>query len=609
MKNDSLITTNSIIQKEAGLSDVCAFIIKNTQAFRLHLIFMTFSVGIMALEVSLKPYLIKMILDRAEIYSIKGDYSTMLIPIISYFVVTLLTLVCLRVYNYLIEIKMVPRLREHITMKIISNLLLHNLTYFQNQLSGTISNRVNDLAGYIPEFIQLLLDRFLFNFLMLFIASFALGSVSFKYALIMIAWVAFCMLLTLLFLRSFKDQSKNWAEAGAKITGKIVDMLSNFLLIKLFANQDYEKNELHKSIEKATHAEENLHWIFLSMWGFFDSSFCILLGVSLYFLFIDRVAGVITIGDFALILGVNISVANYLRELAKNFSQFSKVLSKIIQALQLIRVPRDLVDKPNAVELVVRNGEICFENVRFNYPGCEPLFEDKSIIIKPGQKVALVGYSGSGKSTFVNLILRLYEISSGNILIDGTSINDVTQNSLRRSIAMIPQDLNLFHRSLFENIRYGKPEASDADVIEAAQKSLVHDFIMTLPEGYNTIVGERGIKLSGGQRQRIAIARAVLKNAPILILDEATNQLDSVTENKIQESLFNLMQGKTTIVIAHRISTLSFMDRILVLHDGKIVEDGKHEELLKKKGYYSQLWLLQVGGFLPDSKFDYFEKH
>ncbi len=211
-----------------------------------------------------------------------------------------------------------------------------------------------------------------------------------------------------------------------------------------------------------------------------------------------------------------------------------------------------------------------------------------------------MGYSGSGKSTFVSLILRLYEVTDGRILIDGHDIKDITEDSLRRNIALIPQDPSLFHRSIMDNIRYGRTDATDEEVIEAAKSSHAHEFISRLPEGYQSLVGERGVKLSGGQRQRIAIARAILKKAPILILDEATSQLDSVTESYIQESFGALMQGKTTIVIAHRLSTLLHMDRILVFDKGKIVEDGTHHELLKSGGLYKTLWDAQVGGFLPD---------
>jgi ATP-binding cassette subfamily B protein len=287
-------------------------------------------------------------------------------------------------------------------------------------------------------------------------------------------------------------------------------------------------------------------------------------------------------------------------ELSHQLRDFITNWGSVEQALTLLKDATEIQDAPSAGELVVNKGKIVFDNVNFNYKGAEPLFDDTAVTIEPGQKVGLVGYSGGGKTTFVNLILRLYDVTNGCVLIDGHDIKQVTQDSLRANIGMIPQDPSLFHRSLMENIRYGKIDASDEEVIEASKRAHAHEFIGKLSNGYESLVGERGVKLSGGQRQRIAIARAILKNAPILILDEATSQLDSVTENFIQKSLKELMAGKTTIVIAHRLSTLLHMDRILVFDTGKIVADGTHSELLAKSSLYKTLWDAQVGGFLPD---------
>jgi ATP-binding cassette subfamily B protein len=326
----------------------------------------------------------------------------------------------------------------------------------------------------------------------------------------------------------------------------------------------------------------------------------IMMGFSAYFLVYLYGKGLVSIGDFALIFGLSMQLGHMTWYTMSFVDQFNQAVGKCKQSLSALLIQPEITDQLDARDLRVEKGEISFDKVRFHYKGTEPLFQNKSVIIAAGQKVGLVGYSGGGKTTFVNLILRLYDVTEGHILIDGQDIRDVTQESLRASIALIPQDPSLFHRSLMDNIRYGRTNATDEDVIEAAKRAHAHEFINTLSQGYDALVGERGVKLSGGQRQRIAIARAILKNAPILILDEATSQLDSVTESHIQESLWDLMQGKTTIVIAHRLSTLLHMDRILVFDRGKIVEDGTHQELLSQAGLYKTLWNAQVGGFLQD---------
>ena len=281
-------------------------------------------------------------------------------------------------------------------------------------------------------------------------------------------------------------------------------------------------------------------------------------------------------------------------------SVFTRELGTVSDALKLITKGHGIVDVPRAAKLQVKQGNIQFEHVVFAYQKRRLVFRNLNVMIPAGQKVGLVGFSGSGKSTFVNLILRFYDLRRGQILIDGQNIAEVTQESLRKQIAMIPQDPSLFHRSLLENIRYGRANATDEEVIHAADLAHCHEFIGQLEEGHHTLVGERGIKLSGGQRQRVAIARAILKNAPILILDEATSSLDTVTEKLIQESLTRLMHNRTTIVIAHRLSTLVDMDRILVFHKGSIVEDGTSTCLLNMNGHFTTLWEMQTNGFLPE---------
>ncbi len=311
--------------------------------------------------------------------------------------------------------------------------------------------------------------------------------------------------------------------------------------------------------------------------------------------------GDLTVGEFSMVAGLAIMLIEAARGLSRTFLEFFEYLGNIGDGVSVFVQPHEIVDKPGAAELEVERGEIVFDDVGFSYPEGLPVFEHLSVAIEPRQQVGLVGFSGSGKSTFVNLILRLFECNSGSIRIDGQDILDVTQDSLRRNVSMIPQDPQLFHRSLMDNIRYGRLEATDDEIIEAARRAHAHEFILQTEQGYDSLVGERGVKLSGGQRQRIAIARAILKDAPILILDEATSSLDSVTEKKIQQGLANLMQGRTVVVIAHRLSTIAHMDRILVFDRGSIVEDGRHDALLAGNGHYARLWNMQAGGFLPES--------
>jgi ATP-binding cassette subfamily B protein len=305
-------------------------------------------------------------------------------------------------------------------------------------------------------------------------------------------------------------------------------------------------------------------------------------------------------GDFVLVITLNIAISNSLQSLFHNAGNFSEYFGDTEQGLQTILLNienKEKVRKGNC-EFNVRKGNIRFLNVNFSYPNSKKLFNNLSITIPPSSKVGLVGYSGSGKTTFINLILALYKPCSGQIHIDGYDINLMQENLLRQKIGTITQEISLFNRSIIENIRYGCLSASDEQVIDAAKKARAHKFILSLPKGYNTIIGERGLKLSGGERQRIAMARVILKKAPILILDEATNQLDSISENEIQETLDDFSKDKTTIIIAHRLTTLLHLDYILVFDNGKIVQAGTHHDLVRKNGLYRTLWKNQSNGFI-----------
>ena len=399
------------------------------------------------------------------------------------------------------------------------------------------------------------------------------------------------------------------------------DYVTNILSIWCFNNSKLEKKNLSK-ITNEFKEQAVIYGAFLRNSYFLQGiSITIYSAFVLYILGYQAMHNLSTAGDFVLVFMVSYKIGDLLFTVAQEMLGFSQNCGAASSAIELLDFPVEIEDGRKKLKLT--KGEIKFDHVKFSYNppklrACEAIQKmdcrglsglavsgdtlEINITLYPGQSVGLVGYSGSGKSTFVNLIMRLYDATDGKVLIDGQNIKEITLDSLRGNIATIPQDPSLFHRSIMENIRYGKIDASDKDVMNAAKTAGAHEFIESLPDKYHTLVGERGIKLSGGQRQRIAIARAFLKNAPILILDEATSQLDSITEEKIQESLIKLMKEKTTIVVAHRLSTLLHMDRILVFDNGKIVEDGTRKSLLKQKGLYKTLWDAQVGGFLPSSQ-------
>ena len=588
------------MNNNTSFKEVAAFIFEVLASFRNNIFVMYVVAVIWAVDLSLKPYVLKIIVDRVAEGRSHHLLEHVSGPAIIYFLMILIPPTIFRFYDYFISIRMIPSLRRTIADSSFNSLLKQSYSFYQNNFAGGLSNKVNDLTGNIPEIVQIVIDRFIAHLLAIIIAVIILWQVNYIFALVMFFWVTLCISGSILMSNKLSDLSDKWSECGSMITGKIVDSLSNILSVQLFARDKGESTSLSLACDEAARAEEKFQWSLFWIWFCYGYSFVMVQGLSLYFLLTGHKDGWITAGDFVVVLSINYSIIDLLWQFTKDFSQFSKLWGKVTQALRSIQTIPEIQDADDAKILRVKKGKIIFDEVKFHYKGTDPLFQNKSITIEASQKVGLVGYSGSGKTTFVNLILRLYEINQGRILIDNQDIKEVSQNSLRANIAMIAQDPSLFHRSLMDNIRYGRIEASDEEVILAAKNAHAHEFITNLPEAYETMVGERGIKLSGGQRQRISIARAFLKNAPILIMDEATSQLDSLTESYIQESLWELMQGKTTIVIAHRLSTLLHMDRILVFEKGKIIEDGTHQELLERNGLYKNLWESQVGGFLPE---------
>lgn len=504
--------------------------------------------------------------------------------------------------NY-IWAKYVPIIQNKIMAQMHDYALSHSHSFYQNSLSGKLSKQITNLVDGITRIITFTTVNFLRGLSLLITAFIVAYFVNPIFCIILVSWFTCFAGFSIWMSKRLVTLSDKLASEESIVVGELVDSLSNHNNVRIFSSKSHENLRMLPFFGKQQEAYTKTYLYSTILASIQGGLIAIMMAFSTFFLVYLYGKDLVTIGDFALILGLSMETGHMMWFTMSEVDEFNKAVGRCKQSMMALMLPLEILDKPNAATLNCTQGQITFEKVKFHYKGTEPLFQNKSIQIQAGQKVGLVGYSGGGKSTFVNLILRLYDVTDGAILIDGQDIRNVTQDSLRSNIAMIPQDPSLFNRSLMENIRYGHIVATDKEVIEAAKKAHAHEFIEKLPLGYESLVGERGVKLSGGQRQRIAIARAVLKNSPILILDEATSQLDSVTERLIQESLWELMQNKTTIVIAHRLSTLLHMDRILVFDRGKIVEDGTHSELLAKGGRYKNLWAAQVGGFLGDVKF------
>lgn len=492
-----------------------------------------------------------------------------------------------------------PILEADVRMSMFDYVQRHSYRFFSNQFTGALANKINDLPQSMSRIIQLITAVFIPVFVAILISTTLFFLLKPLFAAILITWITLHIGVCLASAAKCDHLALVHAEARSSLSGKIVDSLSNNLSVKLFARFDSEKSYLlgYQKKEKETHYSSLMYIEKVKLiLGVLSFIFPGILMTS--FLLNSWKNNQITTGEVIFILNTSWNITMMVWFAGLELPNLFKEIGVAKQALYLIQAPHEIVDAPDAKPLQVTKGEIVFEHVSFYYSKAKALFQDKMLIIHPGEKVGLVGCSGSGKTSFINLILRHFEVHKGRILIDGQDIAKVTQESLRKAISMIPQEPVLFHRSLIENVRYGNPAASDDEVIEACIKAHCHEFILKLPEGYHTLVGERGLKLSGGQRQRIAIARAILKNAPILILDEATSALDSITEKQIQDDLSELMEGRTVIVIAHRLSTISAMDRILLFDNGQIVEEGSHKELTEQGGRYAEMWQMQAGGFI-----------
>lgn len=505
-----------------------------------------------------------------------------------------------RVMGFLMA-KAIPKLQSNIRMTMFDHVQEHSLHYFNERFAGSLANKITDMTASVESILQQLLWPIVSSIATSILGALFLWFVHPILAGILILWVIVHLSICLMFSRTCDLYEHRHAESRSTLLGKIVDSLTNYFSVNLFYRFRYEKDVLVPFQEEE--AKTNIfarRYVekMRSVTSFFYATICFLgvNGVVIYLWLHHQ----ITTGEVAQVFGTMWNIAAIMWAVGGSLPTFFQSFGIAKQAYSVMLDPQDMGDKSDAKELKIQTGEIIFENVSFHY-GEKKLFSNKHAHIYGGEKVGLVGFTGSGKSTFISLILRFFPLQSGKILIDGQEIADVTLESLRRQITLIPQDPVLFHRTLRENISYGKPEATEAEIFAAAKLAHCDEFIRNIPAGYEAKVGERGTKLSGGEKQRVAIARAILVDTPILILDEATSSLDSMTEKYIQDSLEKLMQNKTTIVIAHRLSTLSRMNRILIFDKGKIVEEGTHTALMSQNGLYARMWNMQVGGFLPEA--------
>lgn len=491
-------------------------------------------------------------------------------------------------------------LRSTAYQSLYEYLSLHSKDYFNSRFAGALTNKISNAVDGVENLYEKILWRFTQLFLGIILYTIIASLSNLTLGLIIIVWSTFFLILNFWMATKLRPYSYAFAKSISALKGRIVDSLSNISLVHEYAYVSGERDYIKRYVKK--HYDKGLKSWWLAEWVLVINGILVFIFIvamlfsSVYFF----QQGLVSIGVIVMVISIVGDLTGQLFFIGMEIRDSSKLYGQINEGLEEILKKHLITNSSNAKSLKLTKGEIAFESIDFNYENTQ-VFRKFSMIIKPGQKVGFVGRSGVGKTTLVSLLLRHFDVQNGAIKIDGQDIKKITLDSLRSVIAFVPQDTSLFHRTIKENICYSKPEATDQEIIEAAKLAQVHEFITGLPQGYSTLVGERGVKLSGGQRQRIAIARAFLKNAPILILDEATSSLDTESEQAIQGSLKKLIKKGTVIAIAHRLSTLKEMDRIVIISNGEIIEEGAPEELLKRKdGVFKDMWEHQVKGFIID---------
>ncbi len=543
------------------------------------------------------PILYKKLLDQMMVTYKRSDLGPLMYIVWTIFIVSMIRQTAARAFNYLNNYFQLVVMRD-LYNTIFSYVHRHSMTFFSNTFVGSLVTK----AKRYERSYEIISDQIIFESGRLAVETviilFLLTRENSKIGLIVLIWLIIYLVFSYLFTLYRLPVELQRSAIDSQVSGQMADTIANNVNIKAFSALSSEKNKFARLIQSQYLIRKKSWELITHSDGFQAVSMIVMEFFVLQQLVHLWGLGLITIGSVALVQSYLMRMFDKYWNVGKFIRQIFEAFSDANEMTEILLTPHGIQDVPNAGQLATKNGEIDFQNVGFSYGQAQEVLTDFSLKIKPKEKVAIVGPSGGGKTTIVKLLFRFYDIQKGAISIDGQNIGQVTQDSLRQALSLVPQEPILFHRSLLENIRYGKPEASDEEVIEASKLAHAHEFITGFPDSYRTLVGERGVKLSGGERQRVAIARAILKNSPILVLDEATSSLDSESEMYIQDALKKLMQDKTVIVIAHRLSTIMQMDRIVVIENGKVVEQGKHEELVKaSQGLYQKLWEIQAGAY------------
>lgn len=492
-----------------------------------------------------------------------------------------------------LHIYTVPRQRRAVTQALFAYLQRHSHRYITSEFAGALAHRISEVSIGTTQTLAILIFDLIPLLVTLALAVILLATANAWLAAFMGLWAVGFLMLCWFLARRSHPLARDFAAARSVSTGKVVDAVTNLTNIRLFARHPYEHGYLGKFLDReVVAADRSLGYMEKIRWLQNSCGVLLKLGILLLALWLWQ-RGSIDIATFVTATSLSLMIITDVAGLSRRLLEFFEAMGNIANGVRTLVRPHEVRDTAGATSLKVERGEVHFANVTFGYHPGRPIFQHLNLHIPAGQRVGLVGASGSGKSTLLGLLLRLYDVDQGQVLIDGQDVRTVTQHSLHEQVGLIPQEPGLFHRSIRENIHYGCLEAGDDALAAAIDRAGARDFIEAMEQGFESLVGERGVKLSGGQRQRIAIARVLLKNAPILVMDEATSSLDSITERYIQDKLDEIMDDKTVIVVAHRLSTVAHLDRIVVFEDGRIVEDGSHAQLLARRGYYHRLWSRQ----------------